>query len=441
MKHAIELGLKGLRRHPRTMALAVLTMALGLASTMTMLTLLAMLSSDPLPGISQQLYLGWVDSREAPRPGQPVADNASLLRSLWKLGDVQAMRAAHPQLRQSGLVSTLLTLQAADGGKSSGTGILALGPMPSMFGVPLRHGRYWSDQEEQARTPVAIIDAAASRRLFGTEDGTGREVRIGQGLFRVIGISDAWAPRPAVHFLQNENGVWSDDATIAFVPALAALDARVVPVSQQDCDTTGMHGFRFNELNVGACRWLALWAELPTPASVEEYRHALLAYAQARHASGTFQREADAGLHGVAQWLRINRVVPDSVRLNLWLALGLLMLCLVNVAGLLAARLQRRAGELGVRRVLGAPRHTIVVQCLVEAGTAGLLGGLLALPLTLCGLWIVRLQQHGYTDLAQFRPMLFLVLLALALCCGLLVGALPAWRAARVAPALQVKSL
>jgi putative ABC transport system permease protein len=442
MNYAIELGLKGLRRHPRTMLLAISTLALGLAATMTMLTMLAVLSADPLPGVSQRLYQGWVESREAPKSGEKQHGDEMLLRSLWKLADVQAMLHAHPDIRQSALVSTVLTVASEDGQhKQSGTAVIALGPMPSMFAVPLRHGRYWSAQEEQARTPVAIVDRATSLALFGREDGTGRNVRIGNGLFRVIGISDAWAPRPAVHFLQNQNVIWSAQSTLAFVPALAALEAKVVPISQQDCDKTGFHGFRFNELDVKACRWLALWAELDTPQQVQDYRDALLDYARQRHADGVFQRAPEAGLHGVGEWLRLNHVVPESVRLNLWLALGLLTLCLVNVAGLLAARLLRRSGELGVHRVLGAPRRALVVQCLVESGSAGLLGGLLALPLTLFGLWVVRLQERGYTDLAHLHPGLFLMLLALALACGLLVGLLPAWRAARLAPALQVKSL
>ncbi|MFT4199022.1 MAG: ABC transporter permease [Pseudoxanthomonas sp.] len=442
MNYTLELGLKGLRRHPRTMLLAIATMALGLAATMTMLTMLAMLSADPLPGLSQHLYLGWVDSRQAPKAGHSEGDNATVARTLWKLADVQALQEAHPDIRQSALVSTSLTLASEDGArKQSGPGVLALGPMPSMFGVALRHGRYWNVQEERERTPVAIIDRATSLKLFGSENGIGRSVRIGKGLFRVIGISDGWAPRPAVHFLQNENGAWDSGPDIAFVPALAALDNQVVPISAQECDDTGPHGIRFNDLDVKACRWLALWAELPTSTRMQDYQRYLLDYARQRHADGMFQRPPAAGLYGVAEWLRLNRVVPDSVRLNLWLALGLLALCLVNVAGLLAARLLRRSGELGVRRVLGAPRRSVTLQCLVESGAAGLLGGLLALPLTLFGLWVVRLQDRSYTDMAHLHPSLFLVLLGLALVCGLLVGALPAWRAARLEPALQVKSL
>ena len=49
----LELALHGLRRFPRSTLLVVLTVALGLAACMTTLTLLHVLSADPLPGRSQ----------------------------------------------------------------------------------------------------------------------------------------------------------------------------------------------------------------------------------------------------------------------------------------------------------------------------------------------------------------------------------------------------
>lgn len=440
MKYAIQLGLRGLLRQPRTTALSVLTLGVGLAAVMTMLSLLAMLSSDPLPGLSRQLYLGWVDSRPAPRTGETAAEDAAP-PFLWKLADAQAMAAALPRLRQSALVVTPLTLAGADGRRSTrAQAVLASGPMPSMFGVPLLHGRAWTAQEEAARARVAVIGREAGLKLFGTADAVGREVRIGAALFRVIGVAGDWAPQPQFHFLQEGSG-WGGGATQAFVPALAAVDAGVSPMAVRACDDTGAGGFRFDTLDLGACRWLALWAELRTPAEVAAFRGGLEALARERHASGAFPRPPQARLYGVREWLSANRVVPSSVHLNLWLALGLLALCMVNVAGLLAARFVHRSGELGVRRVLGAPRRAIVLQCLAEAGSAGLLGGLLALPLTLFGLWVVRMQAQGYTEMARFSPRLFLALLGLAVATGLLVGLLPAWRAARLEPALQVKDL
>jgi putative ABC transport system permease protein len=67
-------------------------------------------------------------------------------------------------------------------------------------------------------------------------------------------------------------------------------------------------------------------------------------------------------------------------------------------------------------------------------------GGVLALPLTMLGLWILRKQEEGFTDMARLDPVMFGGLFVLALAVGLLVGLLPAWRASTVEPGLQVKS-
>jgi len=443
VNYTLELGLKGLRRHPRTMLLAVFTMALGLAAAMTMLTLLAMLSADPLPGQSRNLYLAWVDSRQAPSAGDKLDDESSAPPRLLKLSDVQALAAAMPQARQTALVPTSLSLDNEDGStQASVRALLATGPMPSMFAVPLQHGRYWTAQEEREHAPVAIIDRETSLKLLGTANGAGHNIRIGKTLFQVIGISGHWNPQPHFYALQGNESAWGKQFAVrAYLPLESALDAGVTPASSQDCDRGTHGGFRFNELDVGACRFLQLWAELTTPGAVRAFNDLLDGYGRQRHAEGVFVRPPQSRLYSVRQWLAANRAVPASVHLNLWLAVGLLGLCMVNVAGLLAARFLRRGTELGVRRVLGASRRDIVLQCLAEAGIAGLAGGLLALPLTLFGLWVVRLQDRGYTELAHLNPLLFLALLGLAVLAGLLVGALPAWRATRIEPALQVKSL
>ncbi|WP_024889122.1 ABC transporter permease [Luteimonas huabeiensis] len=443
MRYAIALGLRGLTRHPRTMALAVLLLALGLAAVTCMLTLLSMLSGDPLPGVSENLYLATADSRQAERGTESADPDRDAPQFLWKLDDARAMMATFPQARQAALMTTPLQLRTPDGARSrNGHAVLAEGPMPAMFGVPLRSGRFWTPQEAAEGARVVVVDEATSVALLGTADGVGRDLRIGEGLFRVIGVGGAWAPQPRFHFLQPADDAWRGrGADIAFLPVRAALDAGVAPVGSRQCDDHGVGGFGFDRVDLGACRWLALWAELRGPEDRKAYAAALAAFAQARHEAGAWERAPATRLYGVREWLAANRVVPDSVRLNLWLALGLLALCMVNVAGLLAARFLRRAGELGVRRVLGAPRRSVVVQCLVEAGTAGVAGGLLALPLTLFGLWVIRLQDHGYTDLARLDLRLSALLMALSLAVGLLVGLLPALRAARLAPVLQVKSL
>ncbi|MBS0464446.1 MAG: ABC transporter permease, partial [Proteobacteria bacterium] len=61
--------------------------------------------------------------------------------------------------------------------------------------------------------------------------------------------------------------------------------------------------------------------------------------------------------------------------------------------------------------------------------------------LTLSGLWWVRRQQVAYSDLVSLDVSMFVATFALALVVSLLAGALPALRASRVPPALQLKTL
>jgi len=146
-------------------------------------------------------------------------------------------------------------------------------------------------------------------------------------------------------------------------------------------------------------------------------------------------------LRTLMQWLDFNGVVPSDVRLQTWLAFAFLAICLFNTVGLLLAKFLRRGGEIGVRRALGASRRAVFAQCLVEAGLIGLLGGIGGWLLTLVGLWLVRRQSVAYADLAHLDLGMFVTTFVTAVAVSLLAGALPALRASRIAPALQLKTL
>jgi putative ABC transport system permease protein len=170
------------------------------------------------------------------------------------------------------------------------------------------------------------------------------------------------------------------------------------------------------------------------------YKTFLVHYSQQQKTLGRFQRPPNVQLRNVMQWLDYNMVVPEDVRLQTWLALGFLLVCLVNTVGLMLAKFLRRAGELGVRRALGASKQALFAQLLVESAVIGLTGGLGGLLLAFLGLWLVRQQPASYAVLAHLDPVMLLTTFLLAVGASLLAGLLPAWRACQIAPALQLKS-
>jgi putative ABC transport system permease protein len=186
---------------------------------------------------------------------------------------------------------------------------------------------------------------------------------------------------------------------------------------------------------------VSLWVQLGSPAQVAGYTRFLADYAAQQKALGRFTHAENTRLRSLMQWLDYNQVVPSDVRLQAWLAFAFLGICLFNTIGLLLAKFLRRSGEIGVRRALGASRRAVFAQCLVEAGMIGLLGGVGGWLLTLFGLWLVRRQPAAYADLVHLDPTMFLTTFALAVAASLLAGVLPAFRASRVAPGLQLKTL
>ena len=186
--------------------------------------------------------------------------------------------------------------------------------------------------------------------------------------------------------------------------------------------------------------WLQFWVQLEGSAQISAYRDFLVHYSQEQRTLGRFVRAPNVRLPSLMQWLDYNQVVPDDVRLQTGLAFGFLLVCLVNTVGLMLAKFMRRAGELGVRRALGASRRAVFEQLLVESAVIGLVGGIGGLLLALLGLWVVRQRAESYAGLAQLDPQMLLATFLLAIGATLVAGLLPAWRACQVAPALQLKS-
>ena len=441
IRYSLELALHGLRRSPKSTLLAIVTVALGLAASMTTLALLHQLSADPLPGRSQHLYLAWVDTVQAkPDSYQSLNDVTHPDFKRIKMVDAQALLEAHRAVRQTALAGTYADVSADDGGHRQKEQFLlaTTREFVPMFGLAMRYGRNWTGEEERARARVAVIDVELAQKLFGTGNAVGQRIRLNEALFRVIGVTSVFAPQP--HFYDLDRWVYSASVREdVFLPYGAALDAGFTPTGDDDCDDS-VHRKSLFDRDVQHCSWLSFWVQLDTPAQVAGYRTYLRHYAQEQHALSGSPRPAASQLFSVAEWLTRQNVVPDNVRLNVWLAASFLLLCMANVAGLLAAKFLHRSSEIGIRRALGAPRRAVFAQYVLEAGVISVLGGVVALPLTILGLWVLRLQDQGFTDLARLDPAMFAGLFVLALAVGVLVGLLPAWRASAVEPGLQVKS-
>jgi putative ABC transport system permease protein len=428
----LDLALRSLRRHKALTALMVVAVALGIGASMTTLTVLHVLSGDPVPGRSAQLYYPQIDPQDLDgydpqiEPPRQVTwiDGMNLLR---------AKRADRQALMTGGAVPVQPAQADLDPFFSSARYTTA--DFFAMFDVPFLYGHGWSASEDDARARVAVITRELNDKLFGGKDSVGESVRVNDADLRVVGVLDAWRPNP--HFYDLNMGRYEDSEDV-FVPLSTSRDLKLGRNGSMDCWGDGSGDP--DQLESASCVWLQFWVELDTPATAAAYKDFLVHYSQEQKSSGRFQRPPNVRLSNVMQWLDINQVVPSDVRLQTWLAFGFLAVCLINTVGLLLAKFLRRSGEIGVRRALGAARREVFAQLLTEAGLIGLAGGVLGLLLAIGGLWLVRRQPADYAELARLNATMLLTTFALAIGASLLAGLLPAWRACQVPPALQLKA-
>ena len=305
-----------------------------------------------------------------------------------------------------------------------------------MFDVPFKYGRPWSTADDANRSAVVVLTSGMNDRLFGGRNSVGRVVRLDSEPYTVIGVMDDWQLLPRFYDLQIQPFGRSDEI---FMPFTRAIEKQMKVLGSVKCNGEG--GTSYEVLLRSECVWLQFWVELPTAADAAKYRTYLNNYAAEQQRLGRFHWPPHTKLRNVTEWLRYRHIVPNEVRILILVSFGFLLVCLMNAMGLMLAKIMGRAGDIGVRRALGASRAAIFTQCLIETGVVGLAGGILGLGLTALGLLAARsLLSKNFVALAHldFTDTAIAVLLAVA--ATVVAGLYPTWRAARVQPAWQLKA-
>ncbi|HET6431738.1 ABC transporter permease [Dyella sp.] len=428
----LDLALRSLKRNKVLTTLMVLALALGIGASITTLTVLRLLSGDPLPQKSARLYYpqldpndkdGYVAGESKPPPTMTYVDAMSLLHAR------RATRQAVMALTQAKIVP-----QQANAHPFFSDGVMTTADFFAMFDARFQYGSGWTAEDDERGAPRVVIAGFLNDKLFGGADSVGRTIRLNDHDFRVAGVLEPWAPQPRF-YTQGLGGRSYGDGDAVFLPLKTARDLKMSP-QDTECYAEVPD---FTHVETAPCMWLGFWVELDDAAAVASYRAFLDGYVRQQIATGRFER-SDTRLLDLMAWLRERQVVPDDVRLQVYMAFGFLLICVVNTVGLLLAKCLRRSQEIGVRRALGATRGEIFNQFMVEAGIVGLVGGMLGLGFAELGLFGIRHQPAEYAGLARLDAGMFALTFAVALVASLVAGLLPAWRACVLAPAPQLKA-
>lgn len=433
--HYIDLSWRSMKRTPLVSLLMILAIAIGIGVTMTSLSVYHMMSMDPIPQKSSQLFAtqlnttddgnNWWTSDDVPLQ-LTYKDAMHLHNAEIPARKTASVRAAFTVHMNSEEVKPFLS-----GGRATGKDFFA------MFDLDFVYGSTWTLAQEQAKQPVLVINEELNDKLFGGQNSIGKQVYLDDTLFTVVGVMKQWKIHTKYYDLNNGS---FDDPEPLFIPITLWEPLQLI-------SRGNTNGWKHEDINTFEDRlqsemfWVQFWAELPTEKDELAYRDYLQAYLEEQGTKGRYSREVPQfSLQDVNEWMEYNNVVSQDNKVLVGLSFMFLAVCLANILGLLLGKFLRRAPEVGVRRALGASKRQIFLQHIVEVSVLGLIGGLLGIAIAQLGLWGVRVTSAEYTTLADMDMSMILAAPTISIGACIIAGIYPAWLVCRTQPAIYLKT-
>ena len=435
-RYYVKLGLLSIRANPALSALMVAAIGVGIGACMTIVTIYYVMSGNPIPHKSDDLYYVQVDNWSPDDPYDEPNEPPNQLTYL----DANGLYAAGDDFQQ--VVSFKSDRVAQPDGEDERpfeveTRATTHEFFP-MFDVPFRYGAGWDASADAAEERVVVIADTLNERLYGGENSVGRMLTLNGESYRIVGVLDYWQPVPKFYDLNN-NPYESPEQL--FLPFSVAVAGEHGSSGNTNCwkpvDDGGYPSFLNSE-----CIWIQMWAELPTSAERERYHQFLDAWVEGQKALGRFARPLNNRLSNVEDWMENQEVVEDDVSVLLGLAILFLVVCLLNTIGLLLAKVMRRSKDISLRRAVGASKQTLFTQYVIEAGLIGLGGGLLGIALTWFGLRGIETlfsEMDFIRNLVRMDWVMVLFAVTLAVLSALAAALYPTWRACSISPASQLR--
>ena len=262
----------------------------------------------------------------------------------------------------------------------------------------MAEGRFISSKNVENRERVAVVGQTVVKNLFAGEDPVGKEIRVKNIPFRVIGVLNS-----------KGNGTMGNDQDDAiFIPYTTAMERvegvdylRMVYVVASD--DNGIDRLQSDIENLLRVRHGIKDTNLDD-FNIQNMKSIMETMEQT---TGTLT-------------LFLGAVAAISLVVG---GIGIMNIMLVSVTG--------RAREIGIRKALGATYFVIVTQFLIEAVVISLMGGLIGIALGIGASKLIGLASGMSTVISV--PTIVLSF-AFSMAIGLVFGIYPARKAAKLNP-------
>jgi putative ABC transport system permease protein len=401
LRENLGIAVDALRTNKLRSSLTILGVVIGVATVMTMATIVKGIRDQILTTISvagpTTFYVMKIFSSTPINPDQLP----KYVRVRPDLRAEEATRiAALPEVAYAGIWSQIQARINYNGVRTRDVIVYGADDRyQETFGGELVAGRWFTKSELRSGAPVVVLQERHARQVFGRLSPLAKLVQIGGRPVQVIGL-----------YQEPEN---------IFAPPGQEIGA-ILPFE-----------FTWHAYNIDKTNALFIVVKPKPGITVADAEDAAtIALREMRGLRPADKNNFD--LLSQDQILNVFMSITDIFFLvMLVLASVALMVGGIGVMAIMMVSVTARTREIGIRKALGATRRDILVQFLIEASTLTGIGGLLGIAFGLAAGRGVTMLLNVPADAPILQT---LIAVAVSVGIGLVFGVIPARRAARLDP-------
>jgi putative ABC transport system permease protein len=279
---------------------------------------------------------------------------------------------------------------------------------PAVRNFAVSKGRFVTAQDVKDDKQVAMVGTDISRRLFGNMNPLGKQIRINNLSFEVVGLME----EKGSSFGSNQ-----DDAI--FIP-ITTMSKRVI-------GRTSPFGLRLSLISVSAKNSESMDAAEFQITNLLRRRHKIVG-------------EDDFTVRNQKDALQIVTTITNALTLLLGAIAGIsLLVGGIGVMNIMLVSVTERTQEIGLRKAIGATQNDILTQFTIEAVILSVVGGIIGTLIGIGGIVLVR--NFSPLKTASISPSAIVLAVSVSGGIGLFFGVVPARQAAKLDPIEALRSV
>ena len=385
--------------HPMRSVLTSLGVVIGVAAVV-MMTSIGLGASkrvtEAISGLGSNLIIVMPNFQRG-----PVSQGAGGGFSL-RDGDAEAIRK---QVENVAAVAPIVRGQAQLASEGANWNTQIQGVTPEYLiarDLKITQGRMFDDREARQGRKVVVVGPTVVKELFGGSDPVGRRIRVRSVPFEVIGVLES----------KGQAGFGQDQDDVVLAP-LSAVRSRIV-------------GRRSRGDSIQT-----IYVKATDEDSLDRVQEDVTNLLRDQHKIRQGEDD-DFQTQNMASILAASQAAIGTFTVLLAAVAGVsLVVGGVGIMNIMLVAVTERTREIGLRMAVGAKRSQILIQFALESVALSLVGGLIGLTIGVLGAFaIAKLGNWPAAVPAWAGPLA----LGFSVVVGVVFGAYPSWRAARLDP-------